>query len=272
MSTLFRYPLGCASVLVSSLLIASPVLLAQDGAAQIEVDEAGVMTDPAAAGNGVRYGSFGISAGTGGYGIDFAYPLHEYFDVRVGYDFGKFSFDFEEDADDENADPIEYQADLKFSSARLLIDYKPFGGGFRISAGFYTGTPELEGRSDDRQNGVELGDGVFNIDGRVRADADIGSGAPYLGIGWGGTAGARGFGFSFDLGVLFADSPSFDIAVSGMACDASEDISCDPQAGFDAGTDPAFQAEVEAERRELEDDSKDFDMWPILRTGIHYRF
>lgn len=272
MSISYHHPFARTSLLACAILFCSPALMAQQGAAQIEVDEAGVMTDPSAAGTGVRYGSFGISAGTGGYGLDFAYPLHEYFDVRLGYDFGKFSFDFEEDADDENAEPIKYQTDLKFSSARLLIDYKPFGGGFRITAGFYTGTPELEGRSNGFLQEVELGDGIYNIDGRVSADADIGSGAPYLGIGWGGTAGARGFGFSFDLGVLFADSPSFDIAVTGMACDASDDPDCDPAAGFDVASEPAFQAEVEAERRELEDDSKDFDMWPILRTGIHYRF
>jgi len=253
-------------------MLATPATQAREVASEIQVDEAGMMTDVTV--GKVKYGSLGIGIGTGGIGIDFAHPLNKYFDVRLGYDFGKFSFDFEEDADDVNAEPIEYEADLKFSSARLLIDYKPFGGRFRISAGYYTGTPELDGLADGFQEEVELGDGVFNIDGQIRANARIGGGAPYIGIGWGGTTEKRGFGISNDIGVLLAKAPKFSVAVTGRACEAFSNPECDPNGvdGFDAGTDPAFQSEVERERANLEEDSKDFDIWPILRFSIHYRF
>lgn len=217
-----------------------------------------------------RYGSFGVGIGTGGIGIDFAYPLHRFFDARIGYDFGSVGYTYEEDDDDGAGDPVEYDADLKFSAARLLLDYKPFGGGFRISAGLYTGTPELEGRSKgNRLDEVDIGDGVYNIEGSVQADADLGGTAPYLGIGWGGTAGATGFGMSFDLGVLFADSPSFDVRVNGLFCEASADPNCTPNT---AASDPALQADIQREIAELEEDAEDFDLWPILRIGFHYRF
>lgn len=280
MSALFLRP-RLVLPFAATLALASPGLHAQETVSEISVDEVGVMTDPGADTRSVKYGSFGIGSGLGGIGVDWAYPLHRFFDIRLGYDFGKFGFDFEEDAEEEGAEPIEYKADLKFSSARLLIDYKPFGGGFRISAGYYTGTPELEARSQGLLEEVELGDGTYTIDGLVRADADLGSGAPYLGIGWGGTTSGTGFGMSFDVGVLFADAPKFAVEPSGRACDASINPECDPVTDPTSfaidrdSADPqsmAFFEEVDNEVAELEDDSKDFDMWPILRFGLHYRF
>lgn len=232
----------------------------------------GVLLGPAAqAASGPRYGSFGIGIGTGGLGVDFAYPLHEYFDLRLGYDFGSIS-------ETSTEDDVEYDAKLKFSSARLLADYKPFAGGFRISAGMYTGTPEIEAEADGLDD-YEIGENEYRGDLRIDGDMDLGGAAPYLGIGWGGTAGRTGFGASFDIGVIFGDSPQVNLDVSGTACDATLNANCDPNGaeGFNVN-DPndvraqQFQADKDAEIAELEDDAKDFDLWPVIRFGLHYRF
>lgn len=225
---------------------------------------------PGSAEESARYGSLGLGIGTGGLGIDYAYPLHRLLDVRAGYDFGKIKKNTEEDG-------VDYDAELKFSSARLLLDYKPFGGGFRISAGLYTGAPELElhAQGDDD---YELGENDYNGDLTADGKIDLGGAAPYLGLGWGGTASTTGFGASFDVGVIFTGSPKVTLRVpDGRACLANDDEDCDPQAdGFDVNDGSpealAFQADVDLEREEVEDDARDFKLWPILRIGLHYRF
>ncbi|WP_420465185.1 hypothetical protein [Panacagrimonas sp.] len=216
-------------------------------------------------------GAFGLSVGTGGLGVDYALPLNAYLDLRAGYDFGSLSLDREEDG-------IDYDADLEFSSGRLLADFKPFRGGFRISAGYYTGTPDLELEAQGRDD-YDIGERTYTGDVLLLGDLDLGSGAPYLGLGWGGTAGTRSFGMSFDLGVLFTDNPEVALAVPrGRACDATANPGCDPNGveSFDVtGNSPqaqVFRAELDRERQNLEDDAQDYDLWPILRLGLHYRF
>lgn len=229
------------------------------------------------AGEQVQWGSFGVAVGTGGLGIDYAYPLHDYFDVRAGYDFGSLSFDYDDEDEDEGTS-ISGDAKLKFSAAKLLLDYKPFKGGFRISAGLYTGLPELDLEASGLDD-YEVGEGSYRGDLDVDGNAELGGTAPYLGIGWGGTAGTTGFGASFDIGVIFGSSPDVTLDVSGAACDSSLDEECDPDGaeGFqvDDPNDPRaqqFQTDLNDEIAEIEDDAKDFDMWPILRLGLHYRF
>ncbi|MGQ0698622.1 MAG: hypothetical protein ACT4PZ_10305 [Panacagrimonas sp.] len=215
-------------------------------------------------------GSFGASIGTNGIGVDYAYAINRYFDVRAGYDFGSLNRNEEEEG-------IEYDGELKFSAGRLLLDYKPFGGGFRISGGLYTGGPELEleGTGEDD---FELGERSYNVAADVIGGIDFGSAAPYLGLGWGGTANGSGFGVSFDLGVIFTGSPEVTLSVpSGSACDAEANPGCDPVAdGFDVNEGSAdaleFQSAVEAERLELEDGTGDATFWPVIRLGLHYRF
>lgn len=224
---------------------------------------------PAHASEPVQWGSFGVGIGTGGLGIDYAYPVNPYLDIRAGYDFGSLKRDSEEEG-------VDYEVELKFSSARLIADYKPFKGGFRLSAGLYTGSPELE-LDASGEDDYEVGDRTYFGDADIAGDIDLGSTAPYLGLGWGGTAGTTGLGVSFDIGVLFTDKPEVALSVPrGMVCDAT-DGDCDPATeGFDVTGDSAeaveFRAQVENERQNLEDDSQDYDLWPIIRLGLHYRY
>ena len=228
------------------------------------------MPRAAHAADGARSGSWGLGVGTGGLGVDYAYPLHRRVDLRAGYDFGNLKYDTEED-------DVDYEGKLKLSAARLMVDLKPFGGGFRISAGLYTGTPELELHARGSDN-YEIGNNEYNADARIDGKVDLGGAAPYLGIGWGGTTSARGFGASFDVGVIFTGSPGVKLRVpSGRACVADDNEDCDPAIdGFEVNDGSAdaqtFQANVELERQELEDDAKDVKLWPIVRLGLHYRF
>lgn len=215
-----------------------------------------------------KYGGVGLRFGTAGIGIDYTYGINRYLDVRAGYHFGSYSDSIEEDG-------IDYDGKIKMSGASLMLDVKPFAGGFRISAGLFTGSPEFELKAAGRDE-YEIGDSTYDGDLRLNGGIDLGSTAPYLGIGWGGTANGTGFGVSFDLGVMFTGSPDISLEASGFACDLGGPA-CDPTNPadpnrIDVSSDPTFQAELASEIRNLEEDAKDFKLWPVLMFGLHYRF
>lgn len=207
---------------------------------------------------------------TTGIGLEASYPLSPYFDLRAGGNFGTFKFD---DEDDGN----EFRAKLKYSSFAGFVDYKPFGGGFRISGGLYSNPLKLDLQASGEDD-YEFGDNDYNVDGDVDGKIRLGDAVPYLGIGWGGTTSGSGFGASFDVGVQFGKSPNASLEVRGRACDRGIDEDCDPNgpSGFsiDDGSPAAtaFQQSIDDEVRELEDDAKDFKLIPVATFGVHYRF
>ena len=222
------------------------------------------VADDALVGIGTR---IGLSTGIG---LDASFHLNRYFDLRVGGNVGTLEYDDEENGTD-------YRAKLKYSAFAGFVDYKPFGGGFRVSGGLYSNPLKLDLRASGKDD-YAFGDGAYNgdldVDGKVR----LGSSAPYLGIGWGGTTNGSGFGASLDIGVQFTKSPNASLSVSGRACDRGVDENCDPNgtSGFDVDDGSpaaqAFQSEVDNEVRELQDDAQDFELMPVVTFGLHYRF
>lgn len=244
--------------------IAAAALLLASGSVYAE-DEAPKSEDPAP-----KYGGLGLRFGTAGIGLDYTYGINRWLDVRAGYHFGAYSYEQEED-------DIEYEAELKISALALMLDVKPFAGGFRISLGAFSSPPEFDLRSEGLDD-YELGESTYTGDLRIDGGIDLGSTAPYVGLGWGGTTNASGFGASFDIGVMFAKAPDVSLDITGRACDSTNG-DCDPNGaeGFDID-DPndaraqQFQADKDEEIRNLEDDAKEFDLWPVLMFGLHYRF
>ncbi|NKF21908.1 hypothetical protein [Solimonas marina] len=207
-----------------------------------------------------------VRFGTDGFGLAYTFGLNRYVDLRAGYQFGAYSYTDTEDGTD-------YKAKLKLNALTGMVDIKPFAGGFRVSAGLYGKAPELDMHAHGYDD-YDIGDETYRGDLALKGHTDLGKVSPYLGIGWGGTSNGKGFGVSFDMGVIFGKSPKIDLAASGMACNASADPSCDPNGpeGFDVNDNADFQAELEKERKNIEDDAKDYRYWPVLNLGLHYRF
>lgn len=220
--------------------------------------------------NETRRGGFGASASTNGVGVECAYSVSPRFDVRAGYDFGSLPLNQIEQG-------ITYDSEIKFSAGRLLLDFKPFGGGFRLSGGLYTRAPELDMRAAGSGR-VELNGRAFNADVKLDGAIELGGATPYVGLGWGGSPAGSGFGASLDAGVLFTGAPRVTLSSpSGFACDATQAPDCSPESdGFNVSDDSAqaaaFASALETERQDLGDDAKDVRFWPVVRVGLHYRF
>lgn len=196
-----------------------------------------------------------LKAGTLGAGLDISKGISESVALRLQAN----ALDYDRDITDTDVD---YNSDLKLRSAGLLLDWHPFSGVFRVSAGaFWNGN---EATATGRPT-----NGTYVINGQTYTSAQIGSlngqidfseVAPYLGIGFGSAPKAgRGMTFSFDLGVFYQGEPNVGLtAVCGV--------------GVPAGTCTQIQNDVAAEQASLQEEVSDYKFYPVVSFGIGYRF
>lgn len=197
-------------------------------------------------------GRFAVSGKTStlGLGGEFTTEVTSNINARIGIN--ALDLDFERELDD-----IEYDIGLDFSSFSALLDWHIFDSPFRISGGVLSMNHKLDlsasGTGVQEIGGVEYPwSGIDTLSGGVEID----NVAPYVGIGWGNPlTGDKRWGFTCDFGVAFAGSP--DVALSATGPVAS---------------DPVFQANLERERRDIEDELEDFKFYPVISISFFYRF
>jgi len=153
----------------------------------------------------------GLVGGTEGAGIALGYRINDHFTLRG--EFTRWSL-----SDTKTIDDIDYDIDIDLGSAGLYLDWHPFAGSFRVSAGFARNLNELRIKNITTAN-LTIGDTTYaSINkGDLRGKANFNN-APYLGIGW-GSAVPKGWGFRFDLGAWFLGKP--DISLSDRSGTAS---------------------------------------------------
>jgi len=200
------------------------------------------------------YGKVGIL----GIGAGYSHSINERFGVRADFStVGTYETD-------GTADNLKYDAEFKANQLGLYGDYFPFGGSFRLTAGLHS--RKLESSVVGRHDGssIDIGGLKFTgllddndtVTGKVKWDSI----APYLGIGWGHHAKqGKGFGFIADIGVSFG-SPSTSLGVSSQLRGKLDTLGQD--------TD----AEIEKQRREIDDEVAGISIFPHAFIGLSYRF
>lgn len=200
--------------------------------------------------------SVGITGGTLGIGPEVGYRISNSFGVRGNATFLNIKRDID-------SDDINYDAKLKLQSAGIMVDVYPMGGGFRLSGGFRIngnkargiGTPN-DGTSYDI-NGTTYTAAEI---GTLRADTDINKLAPALTLGYEGGQ-SRGVTFGVEAGALFQGSVKVKpLTITGI---------CANPATAGCGD---IRANLEAERRSVNDDIDKYKVYPILQVKIGYRF
>ncbi len=190
----------------------------------------------------------GGTLGTLGLGVEGEWQPSRFFGVRAGYSFFDYSFDNE-------FDDIDYDGDLELSNGGAMLDVYPFGGVFRLSAGwrFNGNEVSLIGRPTGP---VEIGDVTYTADqvGTLTGELDFNSIAPMATLGFGSTF-LRSLRFSFDAGVMFQGAPDVALSANGTLAD-----------------DPAFQTELARERQQIEDDTDLLRFYPVAQLSLTWRF
>lgn len=203
--------------------------------------------------SGADFGIYG-TAGTIGLGGGLATNFNKHLGARIGYT----SFTY--DVDDVEESDLTFDGEAELGGAQALLDWYPFGGGFRISAGAVE-SAKINARATP-VGGTFTFDGVtYSADdiGEARGTADFGSIAPYVGLGFGRALSADGhFSFTADIGVAFTGSP--DVALN-VTCNAPDPVLC-----------AQLEDDAAAEEIELQQDADDYKYWPVVSFGLSYRF
>ncbi|MFT2091294.1 hypothetical protein [Paraglaciecola sp. 2405UD69-4] len=204
-----------------------------------------------------------------GPGIELDYSFNENWNLRLQGNGYTYSDTFEED-------DIDYNGEIELSTYGMLVDWRPFGGVFRVSGGAYINDNELRGSAISAGSETfEIGDLEYrgSSSDPLTLDTAIVLGdetAGYLGFGWGQSY-EDGFMFSLEIGVLFSGEPDVQLEVAGTA-----EVVGYPGYQFDVNGDSPeameFQANVDQEVASLQEDISDFEVYPVIALGIGYRF
>jgi hypothetical protein len=193
------------------------------------------------------------TAGTIGLGGGIAANFNDHLGARLGYT------TYEYDVDDVEKSDLTFNGTADLGGAHALLDWYPFGGGFRISAGMME-------NAEVRARAVPVGN-TFTFDGVTYSTEDVGhatgtaefdSTSPYVGLGFGRALSRDGrFALTLDLGVAFTGTP-----------DVKLDVTC--AADFQAVC-TQLAADVAGEEAELEEEAEDYKYWPVLNLGLSFR-
>jgi hypothetical protein len=203
--------------------------------------------------NSADFGMY-ATAGTIGLGGGVVANFGSHLGARLGYT------GFTYDIDDLEKSDMTFDGDAKLGGVQALLDWYPFGGGFRVTAGAVE-------NARVSVLAVPTG-GTFTFDGVEYSASDVGAArgkaefrsiALYLGVGFGRALTTDGhFSFTADLGVAFTGSPDFTLSVT---CNANDPTLC-----------ANLAADAAAEEQQLQEDAKDYKYWPVLSIGVSYKF
>jgi hypothetical protein len=209
--------------------------------------------------------AIGTRMGTLGYGAQIATPLTSHLNLRGSANFFNFGYGM-------GVDGADYNSELHLKSGMVSVDYYPFHSTFHISPGFMIFKSTMGGTMNvPGGNSFSLGEANYTSDPN---DPVHGTGAitfgrsimPALTIGFGNMIPRRErshWSVPMDLGLAYTGQNSMHINLAGSAC----------QQGFCMSTsDPNIQQNVVQEQNELNESMKRFKIYPILTTGVAYRF
>ena len=185
------------------------------------------------------FSNLGISldGSVAGVGVTLSTPLARHFVVRGGYHFSPFKIRYSYDDFESmsffgiNFTPsrLDLEGNLKMGSAHFMVDWVPFKkgrGSFFITAGVYAGSGDIldvDGQFDMSSSDMQLlqklglldklefdvGDMIFhaNSDGSMSAKLTGAAVRPYVGLGWGRAIPYLRFGFRFEIGATYHNTP-----------------------------------------------------------------
>jgi hypothetical protein len=184
-----------------------------------------------------------------GLGAELAVGLSEHFNVRVAghaFDLGYSGVE----------DDVAYEFDLRLLSGAALLDLHPGAGGFRVTAGVVWNGNELAGLGR-LEGDKKIGGGTYTPAevSSLSLAVDFEPLAGYAGIGFGNAVRGGRIGFLLDLGVAFQGAPKIRLAATG------------PITAL-----PSFQRDLHDEERNLNDDFREYQYFPVLSVGLALRF
>jgi hypothetical protein len=209
--------------------------------------------------------AIGTKSGTLGLGGQIATPLARWLTLRGGADF--FSFGLT-----EGIDGATYGGQVALKSGLVCVDVFPFGHGLHISPGILIFKSAIGASMNvPGGNSFSMGDSSYTSDPN---DPVTGSGnivfsrsiMPSLTLGFGNmiTRKERGhWSVPFEVGAAYTGHYAMQINLAGSACS---------QGVCQSTSNASIQQSVTQEQNGLTEASKHYQLYPIISSGVAYRF
>ena len=186
------------------------------------------------------YGTVYTQIGTNGLGIGYAASVAPNWAMRG--QFNSFKQSFSGDVGDFGSGST-LTLDINFSSVPLLADWYPGDGGFRLSGGVVFNNNKITIAGTGATVGTATNQ---TVNAEIKMSDSI---SPYVGIGYATRPkDAKGFGFNYDLGVMF-QNPKVSMTASG-----------------------ASQADIDAQVTKVQDAMNNLKTMPVFGIGFSYSF
>lgn len=193
-----------------------------------------------------------LTAGLQGVGLGLGKSYSETLGVRVDLNGGSISDDYSESG-------TSYRGEIELQSAGAYVDYFPFSGAFRLTAGlaYFSSNLTLTASGTGQRADINGRPVVFGPNDRIDAKVEWPDVAPYVGLGFGhGKSKSNGIYAGVDLGVYIGDFES--------------SLNVSPSLRAQLG--PTADADIQRERAELEDAVSGLGFVPSLQLYLGYRF
>ena len=210
--------------------------------------------------------AIGSKLGTLGWGGQIATPITRRINLRGGVDIFNMGYGL-------TSDGTNYYASAHLKSGTIQADIYPFAhGSFHISPGVMIFKNSLTASLNvPGGNNFSVGDADYTSDPNnpVTGTGLINFGRtnmPMLTIGFGNMIQRREshhLSFPFELGAAYTGQNTIAINMQGGVCNNE---------GCGSSNDADFQANVQAQQRKINENLKRIQVYPILTTGVTYRF
>lgn len=151
---------------------------------------------------------------------------------------------------------ISYDARLKTDRIGAFVDWFPFSGRFRLTAGVTSNDFNAQLGAFGAGRVLTIGSNSYTLGANDRFDANVAfpRATPYLGIGWGHRGAAKGLGLHADIGMSMG-RPSVSTRASGNLAQAL-----------------TIAADAAQEEEQLRDALRRIRGVPQISVGVDYRF
>ncbi|MFU8813448.1 MAG: hypothetical protein ACNA78_10825 [Balneolaceae bacterium] len=185
-----------------------------------------------------------INGGSLGAGGEIAVKLNNSFNARAGGNFLNVDYLYETGADDE----FDVDASLGLQNAAALIDWHPFKGSFRLSAGMIYNKNRITTDLLPKKN-YQIGGDVITSDelGALQAELTFRPVSPMVSMGFGNVFRGSRFGVNVELGMVYQGSPAVAMQAEGLLAPSAE------------------QADI------LEKNLEWFEAYPVFTLSLNYR-
>lgn len=253
------------SIVSACVLIAS---IGAPGYAQTSPSNGAPAVAPESQGSGhTGQIGIGVKVSTLGAGIEGAVRLTETTNVRAGFNMIQYSRGFDKDG-------VHYNGELNFRTLEAHLDYFPWARSFHLSPGVLvyaadpiTATAVVPGNQSFSLGGVNYySDPSSPVSGKGKIT--FYRAAPVITIGWGNLVSrkeGKHFTVPFEIGVAFQGTPQANLSLAGNVC-SQPGINCR------SVSDPIVQANIVSEQNKLNNNMSVFKAYPIISTGIGYKF